>query len=938
VKPGLNSLINALIKAKENGIHVIFLENGEHTIETEKVEGYDDPMNILIIDFPVTIIGESKDGCTIIGGLKMTGKKEDDVNVKTLTISQSKGQGVYGYEGMSFHLFHLKIEKSGEDGVRVRETNRNTMSNCQVSHSKESGVIVLDGLIKMNGSGTSIHNNVTSGSRHCYGLYTNSSSSIHLVSPLTKESVSINNGGGGNFGGKGTIKTIRLKEEVLCCVNAEGTLHVKPGLNSLSNALFEAKQYAINQIFLEDGVHDEKGGYVVIDFPITIIGESKDGCTIIGGLIINGKEEDDVNVKYLTISQSKGRGVEGYKGMSFHLFHLKIEKSKGDCGVYVNNTKRNTMSNCQVSHSKNSGVLVYDGLLTINGSGTSIHNNVTGGSSGHYGLRTDHSSASIHLVSPLTKESVSVNNGGGGNYDGDGTIKTIKVRSKEEVFCGVDAEGTLHVKPGLNSLFYAVIEANLYDIKKIFLENGVHDEQGEAVEIHSPLTIIGESKDGCTIIGGLIMNGKKEDDVNVKTLTISQSKGNGVVGNRGGQSFHLYNLNIEKSELHGVCVWGDTRNTMSNCQVSHSKGSGVKVGDPWDSGLITINGSGTSIHNNDSYGLCTYDSPSSSIHLVSPLTKESVSINNGGGENYGGRGTIKTIRTKKEVLCCVDEEGTLHVKPGLNSLLNALFEAKQYAINQIFLENGVHNEQGEMVVIDFPVTIIGESKDGCTIIGGLQMTGKEEDDVNVKHLTISQSKGQGVCGSEGMSFHLFHLNIEKSGYSGVDVIMTKRNTMSNCQVSHSKYSGVFVNGGLITINGSGTSIHNNGTGGASNCYGDPYGLKTCTSSSSIHLVSPLTKESVSINNGGGGNYGDEGTIETIEMENDFISNMSEEEAVDEIHGWVKLETDDGKEYYYNPDLNLTQWKPPDEGYQEINDHGEEEVDTNQTKTDTVSVY
>ena len=66
--------------------------------------------------------------------------------------------------------------------------------------------------------------------------------------------------------------------------------------------------------------------------------------------------------------------------------------------------------------------------------------------------------------------------------------------------------------------------------------------------------------------------------------------------------------------------------------------------------------------------------------------------------------------------------------------------------------------------------------------------------------------------------------------------------------------------------------------------------------------------------------------------------MSEEEAVDEIHGWVKLETDDGKEYYYNPDLNLTQWEPPDEGYQEINDHEEEEVETNQTKTDTVSVY
>ena len=83
------------------------------------------------------------------------------------------------------------------------------------------------------------------------------------------------------------------------------------------------------------------------------------------------------------------------------------------------------MSNCQVSHSKQSGVRVFGGLITMNGSGTSIHNNVTGGTSYSYGLDTNDSSSSIHFVSPLTKESVSINNGGGGNYGGDGTIKTI---------------------------------------------------------------------------------------------------------------------------------------------------------------------------------------------------------------------------------------------------------------------------------------------------------------------------------------------------------------------------------------------------------------------------------------------------------------------------------------------------------------------------------
>ena len=87
------------------------------------------------------------------------------------------------------------------------------------------------------------------------------------------------------------------------------------------------------------------------------------------------------------------------------------------------------MSNCQVSHSKDSGVFVGRvGLITMNGSGTSIHNNVTGGSSNRYGLNvnnSDYSDGSIRFVSPLTKESVSINNGGGGNYGGEGTIETI---------------------------------------------------------------------------------------------------------------------------------------------------------------------------------------------------------------------------------------------------------------------------------------------------------------------------------------------------------------------------------------------------------------------------------------------------------------------------------------------------------------------------------
>ena len=64
--------------------------------------------------------------------------------------------------------------------------------------------------------------------------------------------------------------------------------------------------------------------------------------------------------------------------------------------------------------------------------------------------------------------------------------------------------------------------------------------------------------------------------------------------------------------------------------------------------------------------------------------------------------------------------------------------------------------------------------------------------------------------------------------------------------------------GLMTIDGNATTIHHNGT------YGGDYGLRA-DSSSSIHLVSPLTKEMISTNNHGGRNYS--GTIQTITNNN-----------------------------------------------------------------------
>jgi len=170
---------------------------------------------------------------------------------------------------------------------------------------------------------------------------------------------------------------------------------------------------------------------VKINLPISIIGESREHCIVMGGLETRGKKEDDVNVSNLTLRDSKVDGVCGCDGASIHLDNVSVENS-GRFGVYVYGTKRSTMKNCNVSHSKESGLSVWNGgLMTIEGNGTTIHHNCTNGDSDDYGLHTDDSSSSIHLASSLTIETISKNNGGGGNHGGWGTIKTMTNNKKE---------------------------------------------------------------------------------------------------------------------------------------------------------------------------------------------------------------------------------------------------------------------------------------------------------------------------------------------------------------------------------------------------------------------------------------------------------------------------------------------------------------------------
>jgi hypothetical protein len=98
----------------------------------------------------------------------------------------------------------------------------------------------------------------------------------------------------------------------------------------------------------------------------------------------------------------------------------------GNHGVYAKNTK-GRLINCVITQCGNSGIYCYENaLIELEGDQTKVDGNGTTGRNDDYGLETYATSSKIHLLFPLTKESVSTNNGGGGNYRSDvGTIQTV---------------------------------------------------------------------------------------------------------------------------------------------------------------------------------------------------------------------------------------------------------------------------------------------------------------------------------------------------------------------------------------------------------------------------------------------------------------------------------------------------------------------------------
>jgi hypothetical protein len=181
-------------------------------------------------------------------------------------------------------------------------------------------------------------------------------------------------------------------------------------------------------------------------------------------------------------------------------------------------------------------------------------------------------------------------------------------------------------------------------------------------------------------------------------------------------------------------------------------------------------------------------------------------------------------------------------------------------VKLILIKEGIYDLE-EDLIIKCPISIHGAAQDKTIFHGGLKIQGTKEAGKNggLTDMTVSGASDYGLFASNGLSFSCTRMTFTQCGRSGVFAYNTK-GRLINCVITQCGNSGISCGeNALIELEGSQTKVDGNGTSG----YGY-YGLETSSTSSIIHLLFPLTKESVSTNNHNGQNYGGGGIIETVE--------------------------------------------------------------------------
>jgi hypothetical protein len=212
------------------------------------------------------------------------------------------------------------------------------------------------------------------------------------------------------------------------------------------------------------------------------------------------------------------------------------------------------------------------------------------------------------------------------------------------------ARGEVRVPEDCNTLKAAVGRVHGDDrLTTIVVGKGEHQIDGDTLCISSAMNIVGDpgvSKSEIVVVGRIRFKRGIQGNCHLQHLTLRQAKYCGVAGE---SSFTMDDVLVEQCSGYGVCAYGTgVVGRCTNVEVRQCQGSGVIAN---GGASITLIGTKTTVHHNcttggsDEYGLKVYDS--STIQLVFPLTKEQVSLDNGGGGNWGAAygGDINQIKT-----------------------------------------------------------------------------------------------------------------------------------------------------------------------------------------------------------------------------------------------------------------------------------------------------
>ena len=209
----LQSLVNRLeeLRGDEessgNVPSVLFIDEGEYYYPYTFGGGQE---KYIYVKKPLSIYGAGCGKTTLVEvGLSIQGNKSDGiVEIENLKIKGGVN-GLIAWEGMKVIMRGCTVEECQSFGLYAERADI-SCDDLQVVGCGHSGVLAFDkSTITLSGQGTTIQGNGTKGESDTYGLCTyKSSSTIHLVHPLTKKQISTNNGGGGNWGGQGTIEQI----------------------------------------------------------------------------------------------------------------------------------------------------------------------------------------------------------------------------------------------------------------------------------------------------------------------------------------------------------------------------------------------------------------------------------------------------------------------------------------------------------------------------------------------------------------------------------------------------------------------------------------------------------------------------------------------------------------------------------------------------------